>query len=214
MASQSVTRLTQAERTEISDRRMFSAAIKLINEFGPTQTNLKDVGIEAGYSRGLANHRFGNKDNLFAFVMRRLSELWLEQMIDATANKVGMEAIEHALKQHYAFCVESPDYVRAFYMLWFESVNADAELSAIIKSIHRRRHQDVRDWVLSDPMLSSEVKANADAIAGQFSATIIGIIYFWLANPDELEQTKILHDDLHWAMQNLLNNKMHKEALL
>ena len=47
-------RLTQAERTEISDSRMLDAAVSLIVEHGPAGTSLKEVGMLAGYSRGLA----------------------------------------------------------------------------------------------------------------------------------------------------------------
>ena len=62
-------RLTQAERTEISDSRMLDAAVSLIVEQGPAGTSLKEVGMLAGYSRGLAGQRFGSKDALFAFVL-------------------------------------------------------------------------------------------------------------------------------------------------
>ena len=65
-------RLTQAERTEISDQRMFDATVQLVVEHGPAGTSLKDVGVLAGYSRGLASHRFGSKDKLFSFTLRRL----------------------------------------------------------------------------------------------------------------------------------------------
>ena len=39
-------RLTQAERTALSDRRMFEAAIDLINERGTQKTTLKEIGEE------------------------------------------------------------------------------------------------------------------------------------------------------------------------
>ena len=74
------TRLTQAERTEISDQRMFDAAVTLINLHGPAGTSLSDVGVLAGYSRGLASHRFGSKESLFDFVVRRVGDIWLEQL--------------------------------------------------------------------------------------------------------------------------------------
>ncbi len=57
-------RLTQAERTEISDNRMLDAAVALIVELGPASTSLKEIGLMAGYSRGLAGQRFGSKDKL------------------------------------------------------------------------------------------------------------------------------------------------------
>jgi hypothetical protein len=50
------------------------------------------------------------------------------------------------------------------------------------------------------------VKDRADQISGQFNATIIGIIYFWLANPDALEKTKELHEGLKVTMKELIKN--------
>ena len=50
----------QAERSAQSDKKMFEAAIELINERGTAKTTLKDIGEHAGYSRGLASYRFGS----------------------------------------------------------------------------------------------------------------------------------------------------------
>lgn len=198
-------RLTQAERTEISDQRMFDATVQLIVERGPAATSLKDVGVLAGYSRGLASHRFGNKDNLFSFTLRRVGELWLTQLKTATQSHAGLSAVEKALDQHYQFCVEAPDYVRTFYTLWFESVNAESDLRDAIRHIHQRRHQDVVQWINNDPHIDQTIKSSAEDIAGQFSASVIGIVYYWLANPDDLEQTKTLHAGLKQTMTLLLS---------
>ncbi|MFT6033411.1 MAG: AcrR family transcriptional regulator [Arenicella sp.] len=197
-------RLTQAERTEMSDQKMFDTAVDLINQHGPAATSLSDVGMLAGYSRGLASNRFGCKDNLFNFVVLRVGVIWLEQLKNATANQVGFAAIEKAVDQHYQFCVEAPAHLRAFYTLWFESVNAKSELSDTIQKIHQRRFQDVMNWVLNDLQTSESHKRDADIIAAQFSATIIGIVYYWLANPEKIKETKRLHDGLKETMMRLL----------
>ncbi|MBO6558497.1 MAG: TetR/AcrR family transcriptional regulator [Pseudomonadales bacterium] len=197
-------RLTQAERTEISDKKMLEAAVRLIVELGPAATSLKEVGLMAGYSRGLAGQRFGSKDNLYAFVLRHVGEIWLSQLTDATEQKTGLDAIHDALDQHYRFCVEAPDQVRAFYTLWFESVNAGSELSAIIGNIHNRRHQDMVNWINTDPQILQKTKSRADEIAAQFCASVIGIVYYWLANPSDLEETRQLHDNLKNTMTLLI----------
>ena len=197
-------RLTQAERTEISDKKMLEAAVRLIVELGPAATSLKEVGLMAGYSRGLAGQRFGSKDNLYAFVLRHVGEIWLSQLTDATEQKTGLDAIHDALDQHYRFCVEAPDQVRAFYTLWFESVNAGSELSAIIGNIHNRRHQDMVSWINTDPDIRPNTKSRADEIAAQFCASVIGIVYYWLANPSDLEETRQLHDNLKNTMTLLI----------
>lgn len=201
---QTAPKLTQAERTEISDSRMFEATVSLIVERGTSGTSLKDVGVSAGYSRGLASHRFGSKDKLFDFVLRRLGEVWLAQLKRSTGSKVGLMAVERALDQHYQFCVDAPDYVHTFYTLWFESVRDGSELSRTIKSIHQRRFQDVVNWILKDPLISVETKREADLIAAQFSATVVGIVYYWLANPEKMNETKRLHEGLKRTMIHVL----------
>ncbi|HIG60913.1 MAG TPA: TetR/AcrR family transcriptional regulator [Gammaproteobacteria bacterium] len=198
-------RLTQAERTEISDNRMLNAAVRLIVDRGPAVTSLKEVGLLAGYSRGLAGQRFGSKDKLFAFVLRQIGDSWLGQLKKATEKETGLGAILDALDEHYKFCFEAPDHVRAFYTLLFESINAGSELSEIIGNIHNRRHLDVVNWITADSGISEQIKQNADAIAGQFCASVIGIVYAWLANPGDLEATCELHENLKKTMILLLS---------
>jgi|Marorgknorr_s2lv_3_1036020.scaffolds.fasta_scaffold00483_15 AcrR family transcriptional regulator len=198
-------RLTQAERTEISDNRMLEAAVELIVDRGPSGTSLKEVGLMAGYSRGLAGQRFGSKDKLFAFVLKQVGDTWLGQLKVATRQEMGLVAIHDALDEHYKFCVEAPIQVRAFYTLWFESVNAGSELTAIIGNIHNRRHQDMVNWITLDPRIPESKKRLASDIAAQFCASVIGIVYYWLANPLDLDETRRLHDNLKLTMTLLLN---------
>lgn len=198
-------RLTQAERTDISDQKMVDATVRLIVEHGTAGTNLKDVGIVAGYSRGLASHRFGSKDNLFAFTLSRLSDNWLTKLMSATESKVGLDAIENALDQHYQFCVDAPDQVRTMYTLWFESLGVESKLSAKINNIHQRRQADVVAWIEQDITLSVNVKRQSQQIASQFCASVIGIIYYWLAYPDQMEMVESLHSGLKSTMATLLS---------
>ncbi|RBP50879.1 TetR/AcrR family transcriptional regulator [Arenicella xantha] len=207
VANQREPRRTQAQRTEMSDQRMLDATVKLIVERGPSATSLTDVGVLAGYSRGLASHRFGSKDNLFNFVVLKLGEMWLAKLKEVTNTKSGLAAIEHAIDQHYDFCVDAPDHVRTLYTLWFESLNSDSELSATIKAIHQRRFQDVVNWIVHDERISERAKKEADVIAAQFSASIIGVVYYWLANPEKLNETKSLHDGLKLTMTRLLSEE-------
>ncbi len=183
---------------------MFDAAVRLINERGPVGTNLSEVGVLAGYSRGLASHRFGSKDNLFNFVVLRVGDIWLEQLKNATTNQLGFAAIEKAVDQHYQICVDAPAHLRAFYTLWFESVNAQSQLGNTIQKIHQRRFQDVVNWVLNDSQIGEAEKRDADIIAAQFGASIVGIVYYWLTNPEKTKETKRLHDGLKHTMMRLL----------
>lgn len=197
-----VKRMTQVERTDLSDRLMRDAAIELIVAQGTAATTLKDVGEKAGYSRGLAGYRFGSKDALFSFIVHSLGEDWLQKLTEVTAGKVAYEAICAATDEHYRFCAQSPLYVRAFYTLWFESVTPNSQLNDMISHIHERRYRDVVGWIEAAGETMTGVDANA--VAGQFCASIIGIVYYWLANPDDLDQIAKLHLDLKHTMRLLL----------
>ena len=60
------------------------------------------------------------------------------------------------------------------------------------------------NWILNDPSISDSVKREADSIAAQFSASVVGIVYYWLANPEKLDETKRLHEGLKGTMSTLL----------
>lgn len=198
-------RKTQAERTDLSDRLMRDAAIELIVAQGTSATTLKEVGERAGYSRGLAGYRFGSKDALFSFIVRSLGEDWLHKLTTVTTGKVGYPAICAATDEHFQLCLESPTHVRAFYLLWFESIAPRSLSKTMINHIHDRRFRDVKGWI--EAAGDSLSQPDAAAIARQFCASIIGIVYYWLANPDDLEAIENLHIELKHTMRLLLAPK-------
>ncbi|MFT5425387.1 MAG: AcrR family transcriptional regulator [Gammaproteobacteria bacterium] len=198
-------RQTQAERTAISDELMLEAAIKLIVERGTAKTTLKDIGEQAGYSRGLAGYRFGSKEGLFSFVIHAISEEWLRELKKVTADKVGIEAIREATDAHYRFCLDAPDHVRAFYILWFESISPGSEAKEVIATIHRRRQRDVVEWICQAVEAGTiNTSVNIEAVAAQFCSALVGIVYQWLVSPDSMDEIEELHKGLKRTMEILL----------
>lgn len=197
---------TQAQRTALSDARMLDAAVGLIVEKGADGTTLKEVGEFAGYSRGLAGYRFGSKANLFSYIVRSVGEEWLRELGQAVENKVGLEAIIAAADAHYHFVLEAADRIRAFYILWFISIGPDVEFKQVIAHVHERRQKDVEAWIESG-VAAGKVRKDIDvrAIADQFCAAIIGIVYQWLVAPDAHESIKQLHDGLKQQMVSVLS---------
>ena len=202
-----VARLTQEERSALSDARMADAAVKLICERGAAATTLKDVGLEAGYSRGLASYRFGSKAGLWAFLIRTIGEDWLAELQRAVAGTTGIDTIHAALDAHCHFLLESSDRVRAFYILWFDSVGPDEELRTVITGAHRRRRRDVEAWI-KQGIAAGQIPETVDAsgIAAQFAAAVIGIVYTWLIAPLAHDEVKALHDGLKRQMTGALTS--------
>ncbi len=195
------TKRTQAERTAQSDALMLDAAIRLIVERGTAGTHLKDVGEEAGYSRGLASYRFGNKAGLFTQIIQAVGDDWLRELGRAVRNTDGLDAILAATDAHNHFVQQAADRIRAFYILWFDSIGPDAALKTVIANVHERRRRDVERWITSG-IEAGRVRADADArtIAEQFCASIIGIVYQWLVSPDASEHIHDLHEGLKQQM--------------
>jgi AcrR family transcriptional regulator len=196
---------TQAERTAQSDLLMVDAAVHLIVSRGTAGTHLKDVGEIAGYSRGLASYRFGNKAGLFTQIIHAVGDEWLREMGRAVQNQDGLPALLSATDAHYRFVLEAADRIRAFYILWFDSIGPDPALKNVIANVHERRQRDVEEWITRG-IRAGNVRAdvNVRSIAEQFCASIIGIVYQWLVTPQALERIHALHEGLKQQMVGAL----------
>jgi AcrR family transcriptional regulator len=201
-----LTGLTQEERTALSDTRMADAAVSLICERGADATTLKDVGLLAGYSRGLASNRFGSKAGLWSFLVRTIGEEWLDELERAAEGTSGLETIYAAVDAHCRLLLESADRIRAFYVLWFDSVGPGAPLRDVIAHVHQRRQRDVEEWVAAGIELGT-IRQDADAarVAEQFSAAIVGIVYQWLVSPPADAGVRKLHEGLKDQMTRALS---------
>ena len=108
----------QTERSAQSDRKMFEAAIELINERGTAKTTLKDIGEHAGYSRGLASYRFGSKDGLWIELFRQFDDIWKVHIGSYLEGKRGVAALRAAIHAQRDIFRKESGYLRAMYILW------------------------------------------------------------------------------------------------
>lgn len=213
MKSSEEKRMTQAERTDLSDRRMLDAAVSLIVAHGVQKTTLKAVGERAGYSRGLAGYRFGNKAGLLEFIVRTIGEGWLRDLTRATQGLNGYAAMAAAIDEHLAFCLDAPDHVRAFYILWFEAVTPASPVKRVVAGIHDRRRTDITRWIqVAIDEGAPEPVIPPDAIAGQFNTSIVGIVYDWLQHPSDDESVGLLHQHLKFTMSRLLRSDLPRDG--
>ena len=86
-------RMTQAERTALSDARMLEAAKALIVEHGTHNTTLREVGERAGYSRGLASNRFGSKEGLFDQLVQDFNRRWASELRSGVGSSTGRRSM-------------------------------------------------------------------------------------------------------------------------
>lgn len=181
-------RRTQAERTALSDARMFNAAIELINERGTQKTTLKDIGERAGYSRGLAHSRFGSKEGFMDQLFTRFDGRWKGHLDGYVRGKTGLEAVKAAARSLRDFLAEESGYMRAMYVLWYESLGHESAMREKLAAHHRVYREDATRWI-QDGIDSGEVDPRIDAeqFALQYCAFVFGVVYQWLVNADAVD---------------------------
>ena len=200
-------RRTQAERTALSDQRMFDAAIQLIIERGTQKTTLKDIGEIAGYSRGLANYRFGSKDGLMLELFARFDERWKDHLNSYIGDKQGIAGIKAAADALRDFLKLESDYMRAMYILWYESLGHESEIRSRLADHHRVYREDAARWVTRG-IEAGEIDpaVNAEQFSVQYCAFIFGTVYQWLVSAQELN-LDALFEDYEANVERLLNRR-------
>lgn len=188
-------RLTQEERTDLSDRRMIECAVQLIVERGISGTKLTDVGLHAGYSRGLAAMRFGTKAGLLSRVARHVTSNWVTHLRMAVGQKTGLAAVLAAIDAQERAIAETPAEMRALYAIFFQSSDASAEYRLDVARSLTAQRRDLANW-LREARDAGEILSGVDPsrIAGQVLSSMIGIVYQWIMDP--AASASELHRDL------------------
>lgn len=134
-------RRTQAERVAESDRRMLDAAVRLIAAHGSMQTTLEMVGVEAGYSRGLAQHRFGSKDGLLEAVLDHVVKEYRARLLPRLRGLRGLEAIFCEIDCYLEGMENPPPSSKAFFVLMLESVGPVPQIRHVFADLSQRWHR-------------------------------------------------------------------------
>jgi AcrR family transcriptional regulator len=177
-------RLTQEERTDLSDRRMIDCAVRLIVERGISGTKLTDVGLEAGYSRGLAAMRFGTKAGLLSRVAHHVTSNWLTLLRDCVGHKTGLAAVLAAIDAQERAILETPADIRARYAIFFHSSDPSAEYRMDVARSLAAQRRDLANW-LREARDAAELESRLDPVrtASQVLNSMIGIVYQWIMDP-------------------------------
>jgi AcrR family transcriptional regulator len=179
-------RRTQAERTALSDRLMFEAAMLLIVEKG-TQNTLKEIGERAGYSRGLASNRFGSKEALFNQLVLSFNDKWASELRRFVGDKSGFAAFTAALEAVEYFLLNHTVEMQALYILWYESISSHTAVRRRLAANHLAYRRDSERWVRQG-IEEGTIRPSIDPVcfAVEFNAFIFGLVYQWLVNPGSI----------------------------
>ncbi len=154
-------RRTQAERVAESDARMLAAATRLIASRGYTHTTLEAIGVEAGYSRGLVQHRFGTKDKLLAALVRKVADDHRELLLPRLRGLSGLPAIECEIDAYLEGMDDPPMHSRAFFVLMLESIGPAPQIRRVFAQISARWHAALAGQVAKGQQ-QGQIRRDAD----------------------------------------------------
>lgn len=173
-ASEPVILGPKEERRETSDRRMLRAAIALIAQHGSVGASLAQIGLDAGYSRGLPAQRFGTKLKLLETVADVTAEHFDRLVAEATAGKRGCEALAARIRAQMEAVRRSPEAATAVYHLMVDAIGSVPELKPRIAMLHEGYRRSIRKHVLEARQMGElregvDVEETVRAIQGVIS---------------------------------------------
>ncbi|MYM63453.1 TetR/AcrR family transcriptional regulator [Pseudomaricurvus sp. HS19] len=188
-------RQTQAERSAQSDSQMFETAVRLIVDRGPSKTTLTDIGVLAGYSRGLAAYRYGTKDVFFKALIEHLNDLWVAELDRTVKPLRGIGRTAAAVTALQNFVRSHPDHLRAMYKLYYDSIDHHSETTQKLDELQTIQRTLAAQW-LQEGLDSGQVVTDftPEDYAEQYCSLVFGAIYQWLVNPEKIDLHKLLEN--------------------
>lgn len=158
---------TQEQRREESVQAMVQAAIELIAEKGMAGLTMAEVGIKAGYSRGLAHLHFGSKEKLLSDCLEYLSRDFNVQRKKDGVDTTGLNDI-YSLVDAYT---QRPDNavkrIRAMFFIVLDSSVADSPLYGFVHDYNEKNMAHVESK-LNEAKAMGQIKPNVDTHSAAF----------------------------------------------
>lgn len=99
---------------------------------------LSDVGIAAGYSRGLPAHRFGSKEGLLRSLAAYIGERYEARRLAEPKRRHGLDAVRGAVSLYFASNDESSTETRALLAMMSEALLEGAAVGDEIAEYNRK----------------------------------------------------------------------------
>jgi AcrR family transcriptional regulator len=188
-------RRTQEQRRAESGRKLLGAAALLIGQKGFVQTSLEEIGLKAGYSRGLVSHRYGSKEGLARELVHSIIVELRQNFEPITEEYSGLEAVRRIAKEYIISVENATDQTRALYVLIFESLGPLSDLrkdfdAMVVNFSALFQHQ------LELAKKSGEIPQGTNCETAAFSvvAHLRGITLMWLTSPDMFDLSDVFNE--------------------
>lgn len=185
---------TQEMRSQRSTSRLLKAASEIVVEQGVAGLTLANVGVRAGYSRGLVTTRFGSKDNMIQALVHRMTKTWaIARVGPRIKGKSGLESLLELLREMRDQIERSPTDVLALQALLFDALTPTSSARAAILEYNESLN-DLFSACFVAAIEDETVRAGIDAEreACWLLEGIRGIGFNWLLTPEHYDAAAAL----------------------
>lgn len=152
---------------------MLRAAMAIIAQKGAAGATLAEIGVAAGFSRGLPAERFGTKLALLNALMDFM-EGWFHQRVQAAiSGKAGLDALRARIDAHIDSACASPVATAALYSLFVESLCAIPEMQGRTRALSASFHDGFRSH-LEQARRRGELRAGVDC--SDMAGILVGLL--------------------------------------
>ena len=138
MAEEPKTSRTQVQRREEAVRKILDTAIELIAQRGVKDLTMAEVGIHAGYSRGLPHQHFGSKENLINAVLHSIVEKFNQRRKNQKPVAAGVESIKALFSTYLERDSASWQASKAFIFLISDASLAESPHRDFINKLNKK----------------------------------------------------------------------------
>jgi AcrR family transcriptional regulator len=179
---------THAERRREAETRIVQAAFDIVAKRGVDQLTLAEAGEEAGYSRALPAHYFGNRDVLLAAVAEHAVNQYRRRVVEKNLpTAAGLEPILTGIAFYLDDSRSWPKRLKAFH----EVTNAALRWPLIAEVTAKLNREQVKRFAqqIRAAQALGEIRADIDPVAEAItvSGTIRGVMAQWLVAPDSID---------------------------
>lgn len=158
---------TQEQRREESINGMVQAAIELIAEKGVAGLTMAEVGIKAGYSRGLAHLHFGSKEKLLAECLEYLSRDFNTQRKKGGLDTSGIQGIYSLVDAYTQRPEGAVNRIRAMFFIVLDSSVIDSPLYGFVQA-YNEKNMAYAEFKLNEAKTLGQVHQDLDTPSSAF----------------------------------------------
>lgn len=180
-------RRSHAARRSEAERRLLQAAVRIVARHGLERFTLAEVGVAAGYSRGLPAHYFGSKDGLVGALAEHIVGDFGRGVARTEKHEAGLDRLLGIASYYFDSATRDPLRTRALFAVLGDALT-NATLRKKIAELNATSVKPLADNIRAG-IASGDIRktVNARAQATLVLSGLRGAVAQWLIDPDRID---------------------------